>query len=83
MSVTTTELQNFTEFVAERIAADADLSLEDCLLQWRGEQEKAALSADVRASLADIEAGRVWTLEEADAEIRRRLGWPAQSQGTH
>lgn len=81
MPVTELELQSFTRFVAERMESNGnDLSLEECLDRWRAAQEREETIADIRHSIADIEAGRVWTLEEADAEIRHRLGWPTRTK---
>jgi hypothetical protein len=79
MSVTEMELKSFNEFVAEQMENGNTLSLEQCFDRWLAERERQELLQDIQLSIADIEAGRVWTLEEADAEIRRRLGWPAQS----
>ena len=80
MPVTEMELKSFTEFVSELMEGDNTLSLEECVHRWRAEQEREELLNDIRLSIADIEAGRVWTLEEVDAEIRLRRGWPAKSQ---
>jgi len=80
MPVTELELQSFTEFVSRQMQHQSAASLEECLEQWRAERERDEVIADIRQSSADIEAGRVWTLEEADAEIRRRLGWPARTK---
>lgn len=79
MPVTEAELKSFTEFVSQRMAEDSSLSLRDCLDRWQEEREREETIADMRQSLADIEAGRVRSLEEADVEIRRRLGWPART----
>ena len=41
--------------------------------------ERQSDAAAIRAGIADMEAGRVLSLDELDARIRARLGFPAQA----
>ena len=75
MAVTQQELQSFTQFVAERMDGDSDVSLENCLALWRAEQERTETIAAIRHAEADIAAGRVYSLEQVDAEIRKKYGF--------
>jgi predicted transcriptional regulator len=68
------ELDQFTRYVRERLSQDAaDLSLEDCLRDWRAAQEEAETVAAVQRGLDDIAAGRYMTIEEADRYVRSQL----------
>jgi len=68
------ELDQFTRYVRERLSHDAaDLSLEDCLREWRAAQEEAETVAAVQRGLDDIAAGRYMTIEEADRYVRGQL----------
>ena len=76
MPVTELELQSFTRFVAERMESNGnDLSLEECLDQWRVAQEREETIAAVRRGVADMDAGRHRSLEEVDAAIRKKYGF--------
>jgi hypothetical protein len=71
------ELDQFTRFVRERLNRDAtDLSLEDCLREWRAAQDEQETLAAIQRGLDDMAAGRYKTIAEVDAEIRKRRGWP-------
>jgi len=74
MPVTESELQSFTEFVSRQMENQSALSLEECLEQWRAEQERAETIAAVQRGVADMEAGRYQTLEEFDAGFRKEFG---------
>lgn len=77
MATVIEEIDSFAEFV--RRAANNEKvvpSLEECLRLWREERERAETIADIKASLAEIEAGNYTTIEEADRIIRSELGWP-------
>ena len=75
MPVTELELQSFTRFVAERMkSVGNDLSLEACLQRWRAEQEREETIAAIKRGVADMEAGRYQSLDEVDAEIRKKYG---------
>jgi hypothetical protein len=77
MAITKEELDSFHRFVSERMngGRNIDLSLEDCLRQWREQQERCEAVSDVRVGMEEEEAGRVRKLKEIDAEIRQELGF--------
>ena len=71
------EVDNFAEFVKQKVPSEnAGPPLEECLRLWREEQELAETIADIKASLAEIEAGNYTSVEEAGQIIRAELGWP-------
>ncbi|MFQ5731829.1 MAG: hypothetical protein ACE5KM_07730 [Planctomycetaceae bacterium] len=80
MPVTDQELQSFTRFVSEQMEQDNALSLEQCLDRWRAQQERAETIAAVRRGEADVAAGRVHSLDEVDAAIRKKYGFPPRTR---
>lgn len=75
MSKTLDDLASFDKFVAARVRnGGAHLLLEDLLREWRASQETEETAADIRASLADFEAGRTDSLDQAFENVRRRMG---------
>ena len=76
MPATVEELERFSRFAAQRLqAGDESPSLEECLRQWRIEQEREATVADILEGHRDFEAGRTQPLDEAFDDVRRMLGW--------
>jgi len=74
------EVDRFAEFVKQKVSSQhPEPSLEDCLRLWREEQELAETISDIKASLAEIEAGNYTSIEEAGRIIRAELGWPPSS----
>ncbi|MBL8848410.1 MAG: hypothetical protein JNG89_01945 [Planctomycetaceae bacterium] len=72
------EIEKFTEYVKRTVPSqEAGPSLEECLQKWREEQELSDTIDSINRSIADIEAGRVMTIEETGRQIRASLGWPA------
>ena len=72
------QVDKFTEFVKRTVPSqEASPSLEECLQKWRDEQELADTIESINRGVADIEAGRVMTIEEAGRQIRASLGLPA------
>jgi hypothetical protein len=81
MPVTVVEIEQFADFAKEVASRnDGASSLEDCLRLWREQQEMEETIADVLRGVADIEAGRYMTLEEADRRTREELGWPPRER---
>lgn len=75
MSVTVQELEKFHRFAEEKINNGGAESLAELAGEWdAARRELEALAADIRASHADIEAGRVKPVAEAFADIRAELG---------
>ena len=52
-----------------------DVSLEECLRQWRQDCEQEELLSDIAAGLDEAEHGGGQPVDEAFADIRRQLGW--------
>jgi hypothetical protein len=78
MPVTIEQIDGFARFAKGLIRREHPaFSLEECLRQWREEQEVKEVVAEVRRAEVAIAAGRVVTLEEADRQIRAELGWAA------
>lgn len=76
MSVSFEELESFSRFAAQKLSHGDELpSLEECLRQWRAEFERDELVASIEASLEDVAQGRVQSVEDAFADVRRQLGW--------
>jgi hypothetical protein len=74
MTITNDELTSFHEYVTKKMNnGGANLTLEECLLQWRAERERAETIAAVQ--LADMEAGRYYSLDEVDQSIRKEFGF--------
>lgn len=69
------ELDQFTRFAQTKLRDEDDgLSLEHCLKLWRRQIEEDETIADIKQGLADIEAGRTVSLEDAFRDVRQRLG---------
>lgn len=76
MSASLKELESFSRFAAKKLRhGDELLSLEECLRQWRAECEHDELVASLEASLEDVNQGRVQSVEDSFADVRRQLGW--------
>ena len=76
MSAPLKELESFSRFASQRLShGDQIPSLEECLRQWRAECERDELLADLEASQEDVAQGRMKPVEQAFADVRRRLGW--------
>ncbi len=81
MPATIEELNQFTSFAREKlVAASNGLTLEDCLREWRASREEEETIAAIQAGLDDVAAGRVKSIAEVDAEIRRHYGWPPRNR---
>ena len=69
------ELDEFTRFAESKLCdSEAGLSLEKCLKLWRRQIEEDETVASIQRSIADREAGRVKSLDEAFDNVRRQLG---------
>ena len=80
MAVTKDDLQDFQRFADERLNGGGIQSLVDLAGQWEAQRldaqrrEMDETLADIHASHADIEAGRVTGVAEAFADVRQQLG---------
>ena len=77
MTVTKDDLQAFNRFADEKLTNGGGDSLVDIVRQWEAERESQETIADILESHADIEAGRVKPLDEAFADVRKKMGLTA------
>lgn len=81
MGFTKQELDSFHRFACTRASnGSTEMTLEDCLHQWRQQCDREETMASIQRSLDDIAAGRVQTLEEVDEEIRREFGFKPRAK---
>ncbi len=70
-----TELLDFVQFASQRVqSGDESSSLEELVKQWRRDHEYAAAVADVRQGMEDDAAGKAQPIDDAFADMRRKLG---------
>ena len=75
MPISKAELDDFIRFATGKLENDDDsTSLEDLLSQWREQCECAATVDDIRQGLADIDAGKGQSVEDAFRDVRLQLG---------
>ena len=75
MPLTLNELDNFHRFAAGKLNNGAgELSLEECLRQWRAMREEDEAVADILEGLAQADAGMLRPFREVDAELRAKYG---------
>lgn len=68
------ELEQFTQFVGSKLRANKDgMTLEECLTLWRRQRQEDEATADVQQSVADCQAGRLRSLEDAFDSVQNRL----------
>jgi len=80
MAISLQDIDSFHDFAAEQLAnGGQEESLENLLSRWRSQQEEAETLASVQRGIEDADAGRVQSLQEVDATIRSKLGFPAKS----
>ena len=68
-----TPLHSFHQYLTKKLGeqGEAILSPEEALAEWREEQ---GLIAAIKEGLADVEAGRTFSLDEFEQRIREKLG---------
>lgn len=75
MPTTFEEIESFRRFAQEQVHhSDPAPTLEECLEMWRAAREREETIADVRRGVADMEAGRSYTLEEVERMFREEFG---------
>ena len=68
-----TDAEAFYAFLGHQISnAGRESSPQELLAYWR--QEHAEAVEDIRRGIRDLEAGRYRSLEEVDADMRRKHG---------
>jgi len=70
--------ERINQEIASGAFASAEKVIRDALLRRRDEKERQQALADIRAGIADKEAGRVRPLEEVTTEIERVRGWASE-----
>ncbi len=80
MAITKDDLRDFSRFADEKLNGGAAQSLVELAGQWEAQRceaqrrEVEETVADIRASHADIDAGRVSGVADAFADVRKQLG---------
>ncbi len=74
MPITNADLQDFHRFAGEQLEHGVADSLVKLAGEWEARRRDAEeTAADIRQSHADIEAGRVSSVAEVFAEVRKQL----------
>jgi hypothetical protein len=69
------ELRDFVQFASTRVlSGDGELSVEELVRQWRQSTEYAQTVADVRQGVADAAQGKAKPIQEAFADVSKKLG---------
>ena len=71
--ITKEELQEFHEFAGERLDQNGRQSLYDLVTEWESARKHEQSVAAIRESVADLNAGRTVSVDEAFAEAERQL----------
>jgi hypothetical protein len=75
MAVTKDDLRDFNRFADERLSNGGANSLVDLAGEWEARRREVEETvADIRDSHADIDAGRVSSVADTFAEVRKQLG---------
>ncbi len=76
MSVTRDELLRFNQFVFDRLDnGGGELTLEDCVRQWRIREREAEDLTSIKRGLAEADAGLLHPLEAVTERIRQKHGF--------
>ena len=74
MGVTKEELQDFNRFVDEKLAKGGAESMTELARLWEERRDSQETIEDILESEADIEAGRVHSVDEVFGDVRKELG---------
>ena len=75
MQITREELDSFHPLAVERIARiPSAASLDELLMEWQDQRERASIEKAIRRGLADVDAGRYQPAGEAMRDIAREFG---------
>lgn len=75
MAITREDLRDFNRFADRKLADGGASSLVDLAGEWEAQRrELEDTVADIRQSHADIDAGRVASVAETFADVRKQLG---------
>ncbi len=79
MPVTPHELELFQDYVRARLGQpQPPESLQECLNQWRRDQQEAKVVDDLQHAIMEIDAGAGITLDDAVLQLRTSLHWYGQ-----
>ena len=73
MSVTSADIQAFTDYAHARISNGGAESMAQLFRDWLARRDADDVHAAIREGLADIEAGRTRPVSEFMAEVRSKL----------
>lgn len=68
------ELDSFNRFALARLGSDEAVSLNDLFAEWHDAQSREEINQAIRRGLADADAGRHKSVEDALDAVRQRLG---------
>jgi predicted transcriptional regulator len=77
MSSIRDDLDSFNQFAAARLAADHGASsLDDLFMEWQDRRDRSEINQAIRQGLADVDAGRYESADQAMNSIRAEFGYP-------
>ena len=81
MPISQYDIDSFHSFATGELTKDnRNQSMEDLVERWRSQREEKETLASIQRGIEDADAGRVNSLDEVDANIRQKLGFPARSK---
>jgi predicted transcriptional regulator len=81
MPISQYDIDSFHSFATGELTNDnRNQSMEDLVERWRSQREEKETLASIQRGIEDADAGRVNSLDEVDANIRQKLGFPARSK---
>ncbi len=81
MPISQYEIDSFHSFATGVLTnGDRNQSMEDLVERWRSQREEMETLASIQRGVEDADAGRVNSLDEVDANIRQKLGFPVRSK---
>lgn len=76
-----TDAEAFYQFLGATLSkGERETPPERLLRKWREERELAESCAAIHEGMADLEAGRLRSLEDFDRDFRQRNGLPPRSE---
>jgi predicted transcriptional regulator len=79
MATTREELKNFHKYAAARLRESAtEVSLDELLMEWTDRRARSEINKGVSRGLADVDAGRFESADEAMERLRDEFGLPAE-----
>lgn len=79
MASTREELESFHQYAARRLDGnELEPSLDDLLMEWADRQDRPTVNEAIVRGLADVNASRHETAEQAVEKICREFGYPPE-----